>query len=263
MNLKIVLVIAAMLLGGLKGAGQVREWGGPVSVGRPGEFQPVVLLYARPDFRGPALAFYPGDDVDNLADLRFPDGSRANDRVMSIEIVGRASVTLYENSRFNGAVFRATGDLRNLATYFPPESPNHWGNRISSLRVAGEGRGGRGRPVALSPVAAERAVKFAYRTVLDREVDAAGLRYYTRLVVDQGWTGAMVEDALRASDEYREVRVDRFVHLAYQDVLHRDADQSGLKHYRGLIIDHGWDVERIKSDLRRSREYREVVAMGR
>lgn len=218
-----------------------------------------VILYSQPNFRGQALKFYPGDEVENLADMRFADGSRVNDRVMSVEITGSASVVLHEDSRFRGAALRTTSDLRDLGVRYLPDSPNHWGNRISSLRVEDDGRG---RPVRLTAEQAERAVRAAYRSVLDRDADAEGRRFYSRLMLDQGWTGEMVEDALRKSDEYRGQRVDRFVHEAYQDVLRRDADPTGLRHYRGLILDHGWTVERIKNDLRGSREYRERIAVG-
>jgi hypothetical protein len=246
----LLLVLGGGIASGHPGAGPERG---------PGWEEAVVLVYARADFRGPALEFFPGDEVPNFSQLRFPDGSRANDRVMSVRVVGRASVLLFEDSGFRGNVLRATGDWRNLSQRFLPESPNHWGNRISSLRVDREGRGS--RPGNLSAREAERVVQEAYRAVLDREVDPVGRRSYTQRIVEQGWTAAMVEDALRASEEYRGARVDRFIHSAYQDVLRREADAAGLAHYRRLILERGWDVERIKRDLRKSAEFRRWPAV--
>ncbi len=50
---------------------------------------------------------------------------------------------------------------------------------------------------------AENIVRRAYRDVLEREVDTAGLKGYARLVRDQGWTESDVRDDLRKSAEYR------------------------------------------------------------
>lgn len=222
--------------------------------------EPQVRLYAQADFRGPALVFYPGETVEDLADCRFPDGSRANDRVRSIEVLGGATLVVYEDRDFRGRALRTSTDVRNLATRYWPESGLHWANRISSFAVADEvtGHGRRERPtVRVSPLQAEREVRVAYRVVLDREVDDAGLRFYRRLMTDHGWTSGMVEQALRESEEYRSVIVDRGVRRAYREVLGREADPAGLRHYRNQILDHGWDGERVAADLRRSAEYRE------
>ncbi|RXK54367.1 hypothetical protein ESB00_00265 [Oleiharenicola lentus] len=51
--------------------------------------------------------------------------------------------------------------------------------------------------------AAEAIVRRAYRDVLGREVDPAGLRQYTWAVRDKGWTESDVKDDLRKSAEYR------------------------------------------------------------
>ncbi len=51
--------------------------------------------------------------------------------------------------------------------------------------------------------AAELIVRRAYREVLGREVDPAGLRQYTWAVRDKGWTESDVKDDLRKSAEYR------------------------------------------------------------
>ncbi len=51
--------------------------------------------------------------------------------------------------------------------------------------------------------AAESIVRRAYREVLGREADPGGLRQYTRVVRDKGWTESDVRDDLRKSAEYR------------------------------------------------------------
>ncbi len=43
---------------------------------------------------------------------------------------------------------------------------------------------------------------------------------------------------------------------AYQDVLGRDPDPSGLRQFRSLIIDEGWSEEDVRNALRESDEFK-------
>ncbi|MDI1248829.1 MAG: hypothetical protein PSV13_08205 [Lacunisphaera sp.] len=43
---------------------------------------------------------------------------------------------------------------------------------------------------------------------------------------------------------------------AYQDMLLREPDPTGLRHYRGLILDQGWTEEMVRDHLRRGDEFR-------
>jgi hypothetical protein len=56
---------------------------------------------------------------------------------------------------------------------------------------------------------------------------------------------------------------DRIVRRAYQDILHRDPDPSGLRQYRSLIIDKGWSEQQVREALRNSPEYHEQNTMTR
>jgi hypothetical protein len=56
---------------------------------------------------------------------------------------------------------------------------------------------------------------------------------------------------------------DRIVRRAYQDILHREPDQSGLRQYRSLIIDKGWSEQQVREALRNSPEFRELNTMTR
>lgn len=56
---------------------------------------------------------------------------------------------------------------------------------------------------------------------------------------------------------------DRIVRRAYQDVLHRDPDEGGLRQYRSRLIDDGWTEEQVRTSLRSSSEYRERSTMTR
>ena len=53
------------------------------------------------------------------------------------------------------------------------------------------------------------------------------------------------------------------VRRAYQDILERDPDPTGMRIYRSHVIDDGWTEQEVREDLRRSPEYRERNTMTR
>lgn len=55
--------------------------------------------------------------------------------------------------------------------------------------------------------------------------------------------------------------VERIVRRAYQDILEREPDPSGMRAYRSRIIDDNWTEQQVREDLRRSPEYRERMTM--
>ena len=54
-------------------------------------------------------------------------------------------------------------------------------------------------------------------------------------------------------------QADRIVRRAYQDVLNREPDESGLREYRRRIIDDGWSEQQVREALRNSAESRTVT----
>jgi len=54
---------------------------------------------------------------------------------------------------------------------------------------------------------------------------------------------------------------DRIVRRAYQDILGREPDPSGMRAYRSRIIDDNWTEAQVREDLRRSPEFREKSTM--
>jgi hypothetical protein len=58
----------------------------------------------------------------------------------------------------------------------------------------------------VTPEQAETIVRNAYRAVLRRDADAAGLRNYVERVMRDRWSQAQLEAELRRSDEYRNMR---------------------------------------------------------
>jgi hypothetical protein len=56
---------------------------------------------------------------------------------------------------------------------------------------------------------------------------------------------------------------DRIIRRAYQDILNREPDQEGLRHYRSLIIDDRWTEADVRNALRSSPEFRQRNQMTR
>ena len=103
-----------------------------------------VILYADPDFQGDALELDPGAEIQDLRDIRFPDGSKINDRVSSIRILGGVHLTVYADPDCRGDQVLLTEDVRDLRQLKRGSGARlSWDETISALRV---GLGRRGRP---------------------------------------------------------------------------------------------------------------------
>ena len=137
-----------------------------------------------------------------------------NDEISSIRIFGDAVATVYRDPNFRGQsrVFDSSvSDLRSFG----------FNDRISSYQVD-QGRGNWSRDTRRYPNEpsgrvqpndsrwsyrdAEQIVRRSYRSVLGRDPDPAGLRNWTQQVVNNNWTQRDLENALRQSDEYRDIR---------------------------------------------------------
>jgi hypothetical protein len=219
---------------------------------------PRVILYEHANFAGGAIVLRPGDSVENLARWDFDNGRRANDRISSIRVEGGAEVMLYTDAHFRGEALRVATDIRDLAR--GDRRHVQFNDRASSLRVSFDHpRGPRPpeRPAPRPPTQDyERIIARAYQDILEREPDAAGLRHFRSLMIEQGWTEQQVREHLRRSEEYRGPVMTRRLNRLYQEVLGRDVDPRGFDHYRNKIIEHGWSDDDIRRDLRNSAEYR-------
>jgi TorA maturation chaperone TorD len=110
----------------------------------------------------------------------------------------------------------------------------------------------------------EVIIRRAYRDILDRDPDPEGMRTYRSNIIDRNWSEQDVREALRNSPEYasgaaRTASADRIIRRAYQDILGREPDASGLETYRRNIVERGWDEQDVRTALRRSQERRDVV----
>lgn len=119
----------------------------------------------------------------------------------------------------------------------------------------------------LRGVNADDIVRRAYQDILGRDPDPDGLRNYRNKIVNDGWSERDVRQALRESEEYaatggpavgfRTASADRIIRRAYQDILGREPDDAGLRNYRRLILQEGWDEHDVRQALIRSPERRQ------
>jgi hypothetical protein len=212
-----------------------------------------VCFYQDADYRGPYFCASTGESLRSL-----PSGT--NDRISSIRIFGRAEVTVFKDSRFEGRSARFDTGVRNLRN-------EGWNDLISSLQVrnrssrGGTGQSGDYRSSGRYQEDPDRIVRRAYEDILDRQPDSAGLRLYRSRIIDDGWTEAQVREALRKSPEYREkntmtrARAEEIVRNAYLSVLQREPD-SGSRGYVDKVLRDKWTQQDVERELRRSPEYR-------
>ena len=187
----------------------------------------VAPAYAQRWGRGPTprsgVCFY--EDINyggryfcSAAGTTTPQVSRSdNDAISSIRIFGNAVTTVYRDPNFRGqsrVIDSSVSDLRSLS----------FNDRISSYQVD-SGRGNWSRDAREYPNApygrvqpnesrrsyrdAEQIVQRSYRSVLGRDPDPSGLRSWTEQVVNNNWTQRDLENALRQSDEYRQLHQAR------------------------------------------------------
>jgi hypothetical protein len=233
---------------------------------------PSVTFFEHANFRGDSITLFPGDTIPNLDGQRFGRGARANDRISSIRIDGDAEVFVFLDSRFLGEAMRLTRDVRDLSQVGVVGRAISWNDLISSIRVEedrrerpGNGRPDYGRPgnhnpppVVLRPVPVdvEKIVRRAYQDVLQRDPDDSGMRTFRSRMIEQGWTEQIVRDSLRKSEEYRTVVVGKIVRRAYHELLGREPDGGGERHYVYQLLNRGWSEEDVRNDIRKSAEFR-------
>jgi len=213
-----------------------------------------VTFFENANFSGASVTLYPGDSIENLDRATFEGGRRINDRISSIRVEGGAEVTIFLDAKYRGETMRITRDVRNFADVFLPNNSKTWNDQISSVRVEGRGYGRPpGKPSYGDP---DKLIKRAYEDILLRPADPDGLRDFRIKMLDQGWTEQQVRESLRRSDEFKDKVATEMVGRAYRDVLKREPDPNGLRHYRDKIVNHDWTEASVKDDLRKSDEYK-------
>ena len=115
---------------------------------------------------------------------------------------------------------------------------------------------------ALEAEQQDSAIKRAFRDVLDREPSTSELRRYRGLMQEEYWSERDVRDDLQSRGDYRrhsssnrDVDPDKIIRRAYEDILQREPDPEGLRHYRTQMIDKGWTEQDVRQALRKSDEH--------
>ena len=215
-----------------------------------------VEFFAEPNFRGDSFTVEAGAGVDDLSRLPASRGSW-NDRIASFRIQGVATVVAFADARFRGERLESSSSLADLvAERRRSPAGATWDHTISSLQVVPV-RG----PVDATPHydrrTAENIVRRAYRDILVRDPDAEGLRAYREKLMDGRLTEASLRASLQESVERDALHFDDVITKAYREILHRDPDPDGLKHYHQLMAEKGWTEPQLRADLLRSSEQSE------
>jgi hypothetical protein len=163
--------------------------------------------------------------------------------------IPRDGVCFYKDPNFNGDYFCArSGDSLTSV-------PDGMNDRISSIRIFGR-----------TEVTVFKDIRFAGRSSrFDSDI---------RNLKDEGWNDLISSIRVRSasgggfggrpgggSSGRPTEDPDRIVRRAYEDILGRQPDSSGLRAYRSRIIDDGWTEAQVRDALRNSPEYREKNSM--
>jgi hypothetical protein len=69
-----------------------------------------------------------------------------------------------------------------------------------------------------------------------------------------------VEGSRRRPGPSREIDYDATIKRAYKELLGRNPDESGLRNYRGLMIDQGWTEQMVRDHIQQGDEFRHAGA---
>ena len=100
-------------------------------------------------------------------------------------------------------------------------------------------------------------VRKIYREVLGRDPDPSGVATYVRRL-QGGMSEAEFRADLRRSGESAAKTARETVTRAYREILRRDPDPGGLANYTKMMLERGWDENRVREALRKSDEFRHL-----
>ena len=151
-------------------------------------------------------------------------------------------------------VLNRPADPDGLRTYRDRLMHEGWSERqvIEQLQRSNEARG----------VNADEAIAQAYRDVLGRDPDPAGLAHY-RAKWRDGWTQGQIRDDLRRSNEGRSSYYRTIITKAYREVLRREPDPAGYANYERAMRERGWTERDVRQALMSGDEYKKLHPRGR
>ncbi|MEJ6731605.1 MAG: hypothetical protein QNK90_05930, partial [Opitutaceae bacterium] len=216
-----------------------------------GEQPPVacVTLFANEYFEGESITLAAGESWDDFSHVRFPSGRNANNRVSSVLIEGHAQVTLFDYRDFEGSSITLSESVSRL-DHIPQGGRGDWDNEVSSIVVSsgsldsagpfGGNAGYHQSPAVHLPTIHRPHVGYHPNDSYDEPVRDLG---------DDNWEKHI----------YLDRHTVQLVERAYQDVFGRALDASGRSTYARVVQDRGWSESRLRKELRRSPEYRDIV----
>lgn len=196
---------------------------------RPAEA--TVTLFSGPNFTGERITLSADEKIDDFNFTRFPSGRGANNRVSSIRVEGDLEVTLYLYREFSGEKITFRDSVARLSRLALHSEPETWDDNLSSITVRSLPSRTH-RPTPANP-------------------------HFIGPVVSAPQTTHRPSAGYNRRDRHNETF--KIVRQAYLDVLDREADPQGLVQYAGIVEDRGWSEDRLRQELRRSREYRNVT----
>ena len=107
---------------------------------------------------------------------------------------------------------------------------------------------------------ANQMIEADYVDLLGHRPDYAALQYYRSRVLDDRWTAARLNAALRASPEFAHRNLPRLVDLAYLAELGRRPDPKTRTICVRLVAARNWSESDLRQELRRSEEARRFRA---
>jgi hypothetical protein len=165
--------------------------------------------------------------------------------------VPRDGACFYRDSNFRGSYFCIDGDDER------PTLPRGVTDEISSVRVFGR-----------AEVRVYKDSRFGG--------EATSFRSDVRDLTAEDWNDTISSLEVRRSggggnrppgagrgQGRGQGNVEQVIRRAYQDILERDPDPSGMRTYRSRMIDDGWTEQDVRQALRESPEYRELNTMTR
>jgi hypothetical protein len=111
----------------------------------------------------------------------------------------------------------------------------------------------------------QAAVVRSFRSVLSRDPHPYEVRRYALLMDSYGWTEQDVRRDLSQRSDYRRysagsaIDTNAIITRAYEDILGREPDPSGMQSNRRHIIQDGWSEQDVRQSLRQSPEYRSTT----
>ena len=194
-----------------------------------------VTFYTEPNFRGEALTVEAGANLETLDRVKRSDQRPWTFGISSVRVEGQAIATVYATAGFGGDRLEITTSIADLyATPRGNEAGATWDRCIVSLAVIG--------PRVATPSPAPR-------------IDSPPNTVYVVPVPVSLPPQVVVRPP---PPRYDRRTAEAIVQRAYREVLVRNADPSGLRHYREKLIREGWTERQLIADLQRSDEARAV-----